>query len=198
MGVRRKSKVCFVAVLRRDITLNDDTGSLVDKTIRLEIDNKIFQRIKHVIERPTRSKDWFGLAEQGINTIYALARHPDVVCNDIIKTLTVRAFTPRAKTDAPAPAADEDAVMEDEEDKTDQDPASEDTVMQDAPAEQTQGSSTSTSAPSVVGDAFELAQLLFVVGHVAIKHIAYLEVVEREWKRQKDEREAGKLNSSLY
>ena len=43
-----------------------------------------------------------------------------------------------------------------------------------------------------VGDAFELSQLLFIVGHVAIKHIVFLELVEREWKRQKDEKQAGK------
>jgi condensin complex subunit 1 len=42
-----------------------------------------------------------------------------------------------------------------------------------------------------LGDAFELSQLLFVVGHVAIKHIVFLELVEREWKRQKDEKSAG-------
>jgi len=42
-----------------------------------------------------------------------------------------------------------------------------------------------------VGDAFELSQLLFVVGPVAIKHIVFLELVEREWKRQKDEKTAG-------
>ncbi|KIM86093.1 hypothetical protein PILCRDRAFT_5163 [Piloderma croceum F 1598] len=40
-----------------------------------------------------------------------------------------------------------------------------------------------------VGDAFELSrQLLFIVGHVAIKYIVFLELVEREWKRQKDEK----------
>ena len=44
---------------------------------------------------------------------------------------------------------------------------------------------------SASGDAFELSQLLFVVGHVAIKQIVYLELVEREWKRQKDEKEKG-------
>ena len=43
-----------------------------------------------------------------------------------------------------------------------------------------------------LGDAFELSQLLFVVGHVAIRHIAFMEVVEHEWKRQKDEKEASK------
>ncbi|KAH9970214.1 non-SMC mitotic condensation complex subunit 1 [Lactifluus volemus] len=38
-----------------------------------------------------------------------------------------------------------------------------------------------------IGDAFKLSQLLFVVGHVAVKYIVYLELVEREWKRQKQE-----------
>ena len=42
-----------------------------------------------------------------------------------------------------------------------------------------------------VGDAFELSQLLFVVGHIAIKQIVFLELIEREWKRQKDEKQTG-------
>jgi condensin complex subunit 1 len=53
------------------------------------------------------------------------------------------------------------------------------------------------------GDAFELSQLLFVVGHVAVKHIVYLELVEREWKHQKQENELGMcfltcMNSCLF
>ena len=47
------------------------------------------------------------------------------------------------------------------------------------------------------GDAFELSQLLFVVGHIAVKHIVYLELVEREWKQQKQEKELGKVTSFL-
>ncbi|KIL59473.1 hypothetical protein M378DRAFT_1006629 [Amanita muscaria Koide BX008] len=39
-------------------------------------------------------------------------------------------------------------------------------------------------------DAFKMSQPLFVVGHVAIKQIVYLELVERELKCQKDERQA--------
>jgi condensin complex subunit 1 len=39
--------------------------------------------------------------------------------------------------------------------------------------------------------AFTLAQLVFVVGHVAVKHIVYLELVEREFKRRKDEKAKG-------
>jgi condensin complex subunit 1 len=41
------------------------------------------------------------------------------------------------------------------------------------------------------GDTFKLSQLLFVVGHVAVKHIVYLELVQREWKRQEQEKELG-------
>ena len=35
-------------------------------------------------------------------------------------------------------------------------------------------------------DSFVLSQLLFIAGHVAIKQIVFLELVEREWKRQKE------------
>ncbi|KAG9085131.1 Condensin complex subunit [Ceratobasidium sp. UAMH 11750] len=38
-----------------------------------------------------------------------------------------------------------------------------------------------------IGNAFHLSQLVFIVGHVALKHIVHLELVEREWKRRKDE-----------
>lgn len=39
---------------------------------------------------------------------------------------------------------------------------------------------------------FRIAQMVFVVGHVALKHIVYLELVEREFKRRKDEKAKGK------
>ena len=39
--------------------------------------------------------------------------------------------------------------------------------------------------------AYSLAQALFVVGHVALKQIVYLELVERECKRRKAQKEAG-------
>ena len=39
--------------------------------------------------------------------------------------------------------------------------------------------------------AFKLAQLVFAVGHTAVKHIVYLELVEREFKRRKDANAKG-------
>jgi len=45
-------------------------------------------------------------------------------------------------------------------------------------------------------DTFRLSQLLSVVGHVGLKQLVFLETIEREWKRQKDEKLAGKKNRS--
>ena len=134
------------------------------------MDNHIFRKLSDAIERPCRNKDWFGMAEQAINTIYALAEHPDKLCDSIIRKLTIRAFN-RGKSSSPKPTADPDGMDQDEPQEREQEP-------------ETVGSGRS-------GDAFELSQLLFVVGHVAIKHIVYLELVERELKRQKDEKEKG-------
>jgi condensin complex subunit 1 len=84
---------------------------------------------------------------------------------------------------------------------TDPDAMDEDQLVGDKSVDKTEdGDVTMTQDGSVrdekekdVGDAFELSQLLFVVGHIAIKYIVFLELVEREreWKRQKDEKTAG-------
>lgn len=155
-------------------------GSLLDKTVRIEMDNPIFRKLQDAVEHPCRSKEWFGMAEQAINTIYALGEHPDALCNTMIKNLTKRAFTSREKavvTEKGPEAMEEDQPVGDKTDDGDI------TMIQDG--------STQDEKEKDVGDVFELSQLLFVVGHVAIKHIVFLELVEREWKRQKDEKSAG-------
>jgi condensin complex subunit 1 len=140
-----------------------DSGSLLDKTLRIEMDNPIFRKLQDAVEHPCRSKDWFGMAEQAINTIYALGEHPDELCNTIIKNLTRRAFMPRPKAAAATnpDAMDEDQLVGDKSvDKT-----------EDGDVTMTQDGSVQDEKEKDVGDAFELSQLLFVVGQVAIKHI---------------------------
>ena len=73
-------------------------GSLSDKTLRLDIQNPIFKRLQDAILHQSRSKEWFGMAEQAINTIYNLSEHPDILCNDLIKDLARRAFGPKEKS----------------------------------------------------------------------------------------------------
>lgn len=114
------------------------------------------------------------MAEQAINTVFALAERPDLFCDQLVKNLARRVFEKKV---APKPtqqdpeAMDEDIILDPEE----------------LPAEQ-----DNAKADNDATDVFLLSQLLFVVGHVAIKQIVFLELVEREWKRQKHEREVGK------
>ncbi|KAJ7756752.1 non-SMC mitotic condensation complex subunit 1-domain-containing protein [Mycena maculata] len=184
-----------VALQRLNGSAKKIKGSLLDKTIRIEMDNPIFRKLQEAVEHPSRSKEWFGLAEQAINTAYALGDHPDVLCNDLIKKLTIRAFAPRAKP-APEPQPTEEQDQP-QELPTERDP---DAMDEDQPGDVSRGSEDSGKGKETgsndVGDAFELSQLLFVVGHVAIKHIVYLELVEREWKRQKDEKDGAEKQAN--
>ncbi|OJA20254.1 hypothetical protein AZE42_02694 [Rhizopogon vesiculosus] len=159
-------------------------GSLLDKTLRMEMENPIFRKLQDAIEHPCRSKDWFGMAEQAINTIYALGEHPDQLCNDLIKNLTQRAFARRQKSEELPTEGDAEMLMEDDQERELPIPVSH------APSStQISSQQPGTSEEKDLGDVFHLSQLLFVVGHVAIKHIVFLELVEREWKRQKDEKQ---------
>lgn len=154
----------------------------MDQNKRFPMNDVIFRRLQQAIEHPSRSTDWFGMAEQAINTIYALAEKPDQLCDAIIRNLTKRAFGKKNAAVANPPNANTD-----DQDRMDED---EDPTPQPEP-ESTQEGTQSSETGNDQGDTFELSQLLFVVGHVAIKHIAYLELVERELKRQKGVLEAG-------
>lgn len=129
----------------------------------------------------------FGVAEQAINTIYLLGEQPNKACDDIIKVLTSRVFDAppepepgpsdnASDTEPPSPAA---ARSEAGDTTMDVDDAA--TVTAATP---TAKEKTTTTVD--MGDAFKLSQLVFVVGHVAIKHIVYLELIERELKRRKE------------
>ena len=154
-------------------------GSLLDKTLRLDMENALFRKLQEALERPCRSKEWFPMAEQAINTVYALGERPDILCGRLIKNLTRRVFG-RKPNKASQPQRDPDAMDQDEDN-----------------AGPSAGPSTQSRTPAQgrgdkdTGDVFELSQLLFVVGHVAIKQIVFLELVERELKRQKHEKEIG-------
>ncbi|WWC67026.1 uncharacterized protein I206_100933 [Kwoniella pini CBS 10737] len=156
-------------------------GSLSDKTMRLPMDNPIFVKLQEIIEHSPRSPQWFSMAEQAINTIYLLGEQPDALCSVIIKDLTVKVFEkPSNSTDEtnPPPAGDANA----EADET----IREDHLAPEAESPTSNGNGEVSEKKDQVGS-FKLAQLVFIVGHVAIKHIVYLELVEREFKRRKDE-----------
>lgn len=123
------------------------------------------------------------MAEQAINTVYALAERPDLICDRLIKNLTRRAFEKKPAEPQSIPGQDPSTM--------DEDLAVNENPDESMAAEQ--GTAEGEKEDKDTGDAFVLSQLVFVVGHVAIKQIVFLELVEREWKRQKHEREVGEL-----
>jgi condensin complex subunit 1 len=132
------------------------------------------------------------MAEQALNTIYLLGQQPDALCGEIIKTLTAKVFS---KPSATKSVVDTESEKDSE---AAQSPSAVGTMSRSGSQNSLQAGSQAsmqvdTEPKSDEVGAFALAQLLFVVGHVALKHIVYLELVEREFKRRKDEKAKGEL-----
>ncbi|KAF9428681.1 Condensin complex subunit [Podila epigama] len=139
-------------------------GALAQDTVRLNMEHPVFVKLGNLIDHPTTSKNWqvFAVAEQALNTIYLLGEHPDVLCGDIIKARCKAIFNLQEDEASVEPAMTPDTVM-----------ANDDITV-------------NLSAESAyVIDSWQLSQLLFIVGHVAMKQIVHMEVIEEEFKRRK-------------
>lgn len=159
-------------------------GSLIDRNIRLPLDNPVFRKLADIIETPTKSKEWFGMAEQALNTIYGLADQPDLLCTEILQKMTIKCFTvdPKAPPESDAMDIDPQAPLET------------DLNLSNPPASASQRSPPLTGGPvgsnqetRSLADPFVLSQVIFLAGHMAVKHLVHLELVEREFKRRKAE-----------
>ncbi len=155
------------------------------KFSRLPNDHAVLVRLAAITEVPSESKDWYGVAEQAINAIYTLSRHPDVLCSELIRRKTRAVFArsssrpssrpvsrPSSRDDAQAPSPASTA-----------EPDGDATILgtQQPPASPTK----KQNKDNTVG----LSQLLFIVGHVAVKQIVHLELCELDFKRRKQEKE---------
>ena len=150
----------------------------VTKVSKLPKDHAALVRLAAVTEMVSTSKEWYGVAEQAVGAIYALAKHPDDLCSEILRRKTKTVFlSAKAETPPPPPPADPDAMDVDEEPNTTADSVSE---------EKSRGDETQQNA------SLALSQLLFLVGHIAIKQIVHLEICEQEFKRRKAEKEKEK------
>ncbi|RUS21746.1 hypothetical protein BC937DRAFT_91534 [Endogone sp. FLAS-F59071] len=145
-----------IALQRLGGNKTKEKGRALDEGIRLPMSLPIFERLKDIVIEPSTSTEWYGVAEQAINTIYLLGEHPDVLCSEIIKIKATQAFGIKA------PEANIENEMQVDEEN-----------VSSAPQEALRASSV------------QLSQLFFVVGHVAVKHIVHLEIIEAVWKRKK-------------
>ncbi|KAE8148810.1 armadillo-type protein [Aspergillus avenaceus] len=132
---------------------------------KLANDHPVLVQLAAIVEVVSNSKEWYSVAEQAIGAIYALSKHPDVLCSDIIKRKTRFVFQSHMQGASSQATGDGD----------EQRPMT--------ASSENQGTYSSSAA---------LSQLLFVVGHIAIKQIVHLELCELDFKRRKAEQEKSK------
>ena len=139
---------------------------------KLPNDHAIMTRLAAMVEIVSDSKEWFGVAEQAIGAIYTLSKHPDTLCSEILRRKTKHVFEPRSAQSQPE-------QMEGVEGQS---------GLQTPPPEEPERTQKASLA---------LSQLLFIVGHIAIKQIVHLELCELDFKRRKAEKEKTKsINAS--
>lgn len=174
--------------LRRINPTGRQTKESGTKFSRLPNDHAVLVRLAAITEVPTDSKEWYGVAEQAINAIYALSRHPDVLCSELIRRKTRAVFS---RTGSPAGSQSGSRPTSRDESQPAPGPSS--------PAEGGEGDPTVTATQQTPASppkkdhknnsTIGLSQLLFIVGHVAIKQIVHLELCELDFKRRKQEKE---------
>ncbi|KAJ5798202.1 uncharacterized protein N7503_007498 [Penicillium pulvis] len=135
---------------------------------KLANDHSVLTKLAAMLEIVSNSKEWYGVAEQAISAIYTLSKHPDVLCSDILRRKTRFVFQPHLQRPSSS------HVSVDEEDQR--------------PGTASTDGLGSKSRPSSAA----LSQLLYVVGHIAIKQIVHLELCELDFKRRKAEQEKNK------
>lgn len=131
---------------------------------KLPNDHAILVKLAAIIEVVSDSKEWLGVAEQAIGAIYTLSNHPDTLCSEILRRKTKHVF-------GPPDVQPDTSAMEGE------------SGLQTPPPEEPEASQKASLA---------LSQLLFIVGHIAIKQIVHLELCELDFKRRKAEKEKTK------
>ncbi|KAG9249607.1 condensin complex component cnd1 [Emericellopsis atlantica] len=147
------------------------------KFARLPNDHAVCQRLAAITEVQSDSKEWYGLAEQAISAIYAVAKHPDGLCSEVIRRKTRTVFGQSQSR----PASRDETVQLTQQMTQTLDPHLSDPTVTQLGAQ--------LDRPKNRDNAISLSQLLFIVGHVAIKQIVHLELCELDFKRRKQEKE---------
>ncbi|KAL9114168.1 MAG: hypothetical protein Q9227_001940 [Pyrenula ochraceoflavens] len=134
---------------------------------KLSNDHAVLVKLAALLELSSESTEWYGVAEQAVAAIYALAKHPDVVCSNMLRRKTRAVFQGSERTQEKAQSDNGEVEV----------------------GEQTQNESVSSTQTR---KATLLSQLLFTVGHIAIKQIVHIELCELDFKRRKQEQERNK------
>lgn len=196
------AKYTCIALRRLNPTGRQAKESAI-KFSRLPNEHAVLQKLAAITEVPFTSEEWYGVAEQAINAIYAISKHPDVLCSEIIRHKAKAVFTaqrPRSNSDErPGSRDSHQSVQSVHSPKSENTPAEPqviqageegvDAIDHAAPSTPPKASQSSPVQKPKRDNANALSQLLFIIGHVAIKQIVHLELCELDFKRRKQEKE---------
>ncbi|PFH60173.1 hypothetical protein XA68_11361 [Ophiocordyceps unilateralis] len=146
------AKYTCIALRRINPTGRQAKDPTAARFSRLPNDHAVSARLAAITEVSSDSKEWYGMTEQAINAIYAVSKHPDTLCSDVIRKKTRQVLGGSRSR----PASRDETRVEPE---------------------------------AGTSNAVALSQLLFIVGHVAIKQIVHLELCELDFKRRKQQQQ---------
>ncbi|RAL62034.1 hypothetical protein DID88_002522 [Monilinia fructigena] len=190
LGMLATAKPEIVVGEMETMRINPTGRQATVQTSKLSNDHAVLGKLAAIIEVESDNKEWYGVAEQAISAIYALSKHPDNLCSEILRRKTKHVFKRRA---VPPPPPQSKLDGDNDTDMMDVDMMDVDTEQPEQ-AEEAPQVEKETSAPpeSKQKGSVALSQLLFVVGHVAIKQIVHLELCEMDFKRRKADAEKNK------
>ncbi|EXJ95709.1 condensin complex subunit 1 [Capronia coronata CBS 617.96] len=151
---------------------------------RMSNNHEVLRMLASILLTTSPSKEWYGMAEQAISAIYILSDHPDVLCSEVLRQKTRLVFQQtKDLSSLSRPSSPEPDAMDVDEEGVAPNPETEPEAQEQSqsPAQQT------LEKPSIA-----LSQLLFTVGHIAIKQIVHLELCELDFKRRKHDQEKNK------
>ncbi|KIY02817.1 uncharacterized protein Z520_01282 [Fonsecaea multimorphosa CBS 102226] len=153
---------------------------------KMSNNHEVLRMLASILLTTSASKDWYGMAEQAISAIYVLSDHPDVLCSEVLRQKTRLVFqqTKDLSSLSRTPSPEPDAMDIDGEEQV---------TNPEAEPHEPVPTETKQEKPSIA-----LSQLLFAVGHIAVKQIVHLELCELDFKRRKQDQEKNKpvANSS--
>lgn len=159
-----------------------------DGITRMPNGHAVLRMLASILLLPSTSQDWYGMAEQAIGAIYVLSEHPDVLCSEVLRQKTRKVFSQTqnqqsiSRSPSPRPEIEADA------DAMDIDQPEDNSNIHTTDTQQIQ----TEESPQKQNAATDLSQLLFTVGHIAVKQIVHLELCELDFKRRKQAQEKDK------
>jgi len=182
LGRRDLSMARYTCIALRRISSplgKQSTGATPEPVAKLPNDHAVLVKLAAMCEIISDSKEWFGVAEQAIGAIYVLSKHPEVLCSEIIRRKTKYVFAPQTAPRATSrPTTSGSGTEQASRPSSPMEVETPQPVLEEQPKQQKKQNT-----------ALALSQLLFIVGHVAIKQIVQLELCELEFKRRKAEKE---------